>query len=147
MRLIKLVDSGSNLRLADGCILPDEQVAIAWHGKYETHGTYPDIKSFETIQSKIPNRIIQDYEATYQDVWLALTTFTFQLVRNEDVTGVSGTGVVAAGCEFFGNSCVLQWTGEVKSTFWYPSLEVIKILHSHHGKTRIVDKQGVTLCP
>jgi len=138
MKIIKLVDSASGLRLADGCVLPDGQVAIAWCGEHKTHGTYPSLESFEAIQLKIPNRLIEEYEPSYQEICLGLHTYTFQLVRDDDATGVSGTGVVAVGCDFLHAGCVLQWTSEIKSTFWYPNLETVKILHGHNGKTRIV---------
>jgi len=142
LKLIKLLDENKN-RLADGCLLPDGQVAIAWLGEHKTHGTYPSLESFQSIQAKIPGRAIEDYESDYTEQCLGLDTYTFKLLRDDDVTGVSGEGVVAVGCDFPGNGCVLQWTGEIKSTFWYPSLETVKKLHGHDGKTRIVvDKTG-----
>lgn len=140
MKLIKLLDENKN-RLADGCVLPDGQLAIAWCTEHKTHGTYPSLQSFESLQSKVPGRAIEDYEPTYEEVCFGLDTYTFQLVRDSDVTGVSGTGVVAIGCDFPGNGCVLQWIGEIKSTFWYPNMELIKKLHGHDNKTRIVTNE------
>ncbi len=136
MRLIKLVDSTA-ARLADGCILPDGQVAIAWCGEHKTHGTYPSLEALESIQAKIPGRTIQDYVPSYDEKCFDIHTYTFQIVRDEDVTGVSGTGVVAVGCNFMGHGCVLQWMGEVVSTFWYPNLQTVEALHGHGGKTRV----------
>lgn len=137
MKLIKLLDENKN-RLADGCVLPDGQLAISWCTEHKTHGTYPDLFSFELLQSRISGRTIESYKPSYEEICFGLDIYTFQLVRDSDVTGVSGTGIVALGCDFPGNSCVLQWTSEIKSTFWYPSMETVKKLHGHDGKTRIV---------
>ena len=138
MRLIELVDSDSKEQLAGGCILPDGQVALAWYGKHKTHGVFPDFESFQTIQSKIPNRLIRDYEPDNTELSLNIHIYSFHLLREKDVTGVSGTGIVAVGCDFFQAGCVLQWTGKVKSTFWYPSIAIVKEIHIHNEKTRIV---------
>jgi hypothetical protein len=42
-------------------------------------------------------------------------------VTNKDVTGISGTGIVAVGCYFqsFGGLSVMQWLTEFASTAWY----------------------------
>lgn len=95
------------------------------------------LEDLEVIQSKIPGRVIKDYEADCNERCFGLDTYTFSLVRNEDVTGVSGTGVVAVGCDFSATICVLQWVGEIKSTFWYPNLNTVKAIHEHGGKTQI----------
>lgn len=77
---------------------------------------------------------------------------TFELHRDEDETGVSGTGVVAEGCVFsdgcatpyasegFGGPgwCAMRWKNEPKTTTLFPSLSVVEIIHGHGGKTRIV---------
>lgn len=97
MRLIKLVDTLSKERLADGCILPDGQVAVAWWGEIKTHGTYPSLEALEAIQAKLPHRAIQDYEATYDEFCLNLHTYTFQLVRDEDVNGLTLPGLKTRG--------------------------------------------------
>jgi hypothetical protein len=63
----------------------------------------------------------------------------FVLERDEDETGVSGTGVVAEGVEFTDGSAVMKWiVGEHRSTALYTSMESIKAIHGHGGKTRIV---------
>lgn len=138
MKLIKLVDGSTGQRLADGCELPDGQMAIAWLGEHKTHGTYPTAAAFEDLQRKVPGRQVKGYEPSHDEVCLGIQTYAFQLVRDEDVTGVSGEGLVAVGCDFYGCGCVLQWVGEIKSTFWYPSLSTVEALHCHGGKTRVV---------
>jgi hypothetical protein len=61
----------------------------------------------------------------------------FLLVRSEDVSGVSGTGVVAEGCEFHAG-VALQFFGELVSYYWYPSIEMVEKIHGHEGKTKVV---------
>ena len=62
----------------------------------------------------------------------------FQLVRDTDVTGVSGTGVVAEGCEFSTGWVGLTWLTAVNSLVFYPAIENVAHIHGHGGSTRIV---------
>jgi hypothetical protein len=61
-------------------------------------------------------------------------------VRDEDMTGVSGTGVVAEGVEFTDEVVVLRWVGKYPtSVVWHDGgLESVRKIHGHDGKTRIV---------
>ncbi len=63
---------------------------------------------------------------------------TFYLNRKEDVSGTSGTGIVAEGCEFEDGSCVMLWLTDTSSTCLYGSAEDIETIHSHEGATEIV---------
>jgi len=64
----------------------------------------------------------------------------FQLVRDVDETGVSGTGVVAEGCEFSGGVAVVRWVTEwpTSSVLHDRGMASVKHIHGHGGKTRIV---------
>jgi len=62
----------------------------------------------------------------------------FLLVRDEDVTGVSGTGVVAQGVEFHDGTVVLRWLGPNPTTVVHERIESVQAVHGHGGKTRIV---------
>ncbi len=59
----------------------------------------------------------------------------FDLVRLEDVTGVSGTGVVAWGCVFPDGRAVLRWATQRASSALYDSLEDVEEIHGHGGRT------------
>jgi len=61
----------------------------------------------------------------------------FHLNRLEDATGTSGLGVVAHGCEFSNGWCALVWDTAVASIGFYPSIEAVKTIHGHDGKTRV----------
>lgn len=61
----------------------------------------------------------------------------FHLVREEDQSGVSGTGTVAEGCLFTGGKCVLVWLTQYKSVAVYDAIEELDAIHGHGGRTRI----------
>lgn len=62
----------------------------------------------------------------------------FILVRDEDITGVSGTGVVAQGCLFGTGWVALTWLTAVNSLVFYPDIANVAAIHGHGGSTRIV---------
>lgn len=62
----------------------------------------------------------------------------FQLERDHDETGISGTGVVAYGVRFPDNTCVLRWDTQVNSTVFYSSIADLLAIHGHQGATRLV---------
>lgn len=59
----------------------------------------------------------------------------FHLLRKEDVSGISGTDVVAEGVEFSTGKCVLGWVTKFKSLAIYDSLKELVNVHGHDGKT------------
>ena len=65
---------------------------------------------------------------------------TFRLVRDTDVTGISGTGVVAEGVEFTSGLVALTWLGEWPTSvvFHERGIESVEHVHGHNGATRIV---------
>lgn len=64
----------------------------------------------------------------------------FLLVRDEDVSGVSGTGAVAQGVEFQDGVVVLRWLGEYPTSvvFHDRGMDSVVAVHGHDGLTRIV---------
>lgn len=62
----------------------------------------------------------------------------FVLQRDEDETGISGTGVVANGIVFPDGSVAMRWATGTASTAVYASVEDVKTIHGHGGKTRVV---------
>ncbi len=63
----------------------------------------------------------------------------FQLHRDSDVTGVSGTGIVAEGVEFEDGTVALRWRGEWRSSVFYEQgMAAVARIHGHDGATRIV---------
>ena len=69
----------------------------------------------------------------------------FELHRYEDVSGVSGTGVVAEGVAFSGDGPVaLRWLSEWPTSvvFHDRGVESLEAVHGHNGRTRIVWLDG-----
>ena len=63
----------------------------------------------------------------------------FHLIRDEDHTGVSGTGIVAEGVVFSTGRVALHWiSSNLSSTALHDSLENVQAIHGHGGKTRVV---------
>ncbi len=62
----------------------------------------------------------------------------FQLHRDTDETGTSGTGVVAEGVRFTDGQCVVRWTTELRSTGVYDLIGSVIAIHGHNGQTRVV---------
>lgn len=64
----------------------------------------------------------------------------FVLQRDEDITGVSGTGVVAEGVEFSDGCVALRWTSRYPTSvvFHDRGMESVEAVHGHGGSTRIV---------
>ena len=62
----------------------------------------------------------------------------FHLNRHDDVTGVSGTGIVAQGVQFDNGKVALTWLTERSSVTIYDSLIDLEAVHLHHGATSLV---------
>ena len=62
---------------------------------------------------------------------------TFILHRLEDMSGVSGTGVVAEGVQFEDGQVALSWLGTFHTVEISPNIETMIKIHGHNGKTII----------
>lgn len=62
----------------------------------------------------------------------------FELHRDVDASGISGTGVVAQGVQFSTGDCVLGWLTAVRSVAVYRCTEDVIAIHGHGGATRLV---------
>jgi hypothetical protein len=64
----------------------------------------------------------------------------FELHRDIDETGISGTGVVAEGILFTDDVAVLHWISQWPSSVvhYERGMDSIEHVHGHGGKTRIV---------
>lgn len=61
----------------------------------------------------------------------------FLLYRHSDVSGVSGTGVVAEGAEWTDGTASLRWRGEWPSTVAWDEVALILGAHGHQGATEL----------
>ena len=63
---------------------------------------------------------------------------TFYLVRSDDVSGVSGVGIVAEGVQFSAGKVALCWLTDPSSVAVYESVADVKSIHGHDGRTKVV---------
>lgn len=64
---------------------------------------------------------------------------TFRLLRDKDISGMSGTGVVAHGAQFPDGLIVLRWRGRwPTSAVFHEGIASVEAVHGHGGATRIV---------
>ena len=59
----------------------------------------------------------------------------FQLNRNNDVSGVSGTGVVAYGVMFSDRTAAMRWCSSLSSLAVYNDIDDVVSIHGHEGGT------------
>ena len=62
----------------------------------------------------------------------------FYLERIVDVSGVSGLGIIAEGCEFDTKACALVWLQGKGAQSFYPDIETLVAIHGHEGNTKLV---------
>lgn len=63
---------------------------------------------------------------------------TFYLHRNEDESGISGTGRIAQGIVFDNGKVALTWLSDHPSVTIYDNIGEVKAIHGHEGKTEVV---------
>lgn len=62
----------------------------------------------------------------------------FEIRRDEDESGVSGTGIVAEGCEFEDGSVAMRWLSHKASWGLFDNIKHLRDIHGHRGKTKVV---------
>jgi len=73
----------------------------------------------------------------------------YNLNRKLDITGVSGTGIVAEVVEFSDGVCIVHWIGHmtlsnVSSIVIYNSRADLLAVHGHNGNTVLEEIHGAT---
>jgi hypothetical protein len=64
-------------------------------------------------------------------------TRPFHLIRDTDVTGISGTGTVAAGVIWDDGTVSMRWLTYTASSSFYNSIEDVETIHGHQGATKV----------
>jgi len=62
----------------------------------------------------------------------------FHLLRIEDESGISGTGVVARGQVFPSGKVIMEWCSFHTSITTFSNLQDVEAIHGHQGKTKVV---------
>lgn len=65
----------------------------------------------------------------------------FLLNRKEDVNNISGCGIVWEGVIFDNGWIAGKWLSKMPSYGWYPSLECVRKIHGHGGRTEIQESE------
>ena len=66
------------------------------------------------------------------------STKAFHLLRKEDATGISGTGIVAVGVQLPTGRAVLEWLGSINSITIHQDMEQLAAVHCHGGLTEVI---------
>ena len=66
----------------------------------------------------------------------------FDLVRDEDISGISGTGKVAEGIEWSNGKVHMCWLGTLHTIEAADAIHIIEKIHGHGGRTRVVFRDG-----
>lgn len=66
----------------------------------------------------------------------------FNFVRREDVSGVSGVGLVGEGVEFTNGKVVMCWRSSISSLSFFDNIKELELVHGHEGRATIewIDK-------
>lgn len=62
----------------------------------------------------------------------------FELHRDVDVSGVSGTGVVAEGVQFADGTCAMRWLSVTPSSEQFRNVIELSAVHGHDGLTKVL---------
>lgn len=61
----------------------------------------------------------------------------FQVFRTADVSGVSGTGLIAEGCEMSNGRVLMQWLTPYQSVSFFDNIKSLETIHGHGGNTQV----------
>lgn len=59
----------------------------------------------------------------------------FNVYRTTDVSGVSGTGLIAEGCEMSNGRVLMQWLTPYQSVSFFDNIKSLETIHGHGGNT------------
>lgn len=117
---------------ASGVQLSDGRVVVVHRtGREDMH---PDI-----------DHLTRDYVGMAGLVWDRDSRWTpgserprrFVFVRHQDVSGLSGDGVVMEGAQFPDGRVVVAWLGRYPSVVHWPNMEQAVAVHCHQGDTTV----------
>ena len=70
-------------------------------------------------------------QASESKVNVRISMRRFLLIRDEDETGMSGTGIVAEGVEMSSGRCLVEFRSHISSSTLYDSIKAVKEIHGH----------------
>lgn len=117
-----------------------DRIANTRYSKAEKSGQLTMyIKEYPTFREKLfTTEHNQDLWKQLDDLMRSIVPATFKLLRIRDVSGVSGTGVVAEGVVFTNGKCAVTWYGKIASVTVYNSFKECEQIHGHGSDTKFV---------
>lgn len=131
MEQFKIIDEHDKV-LAVGITLKSNITLLEWTSAIKTLSFYDNI---EQVKEFVCNR-----DKGTRLVPLKLKgkdrLREYYLQRNEDFSGVSGTGIVAEGVVMPSGKCIHEWSQSyVVSHNIYPNVQSVQHIHGHEGRT------------
>lgn len=131
MEQFKIIDKNDEI-LAQGVVFESHAAILEWTSSVKTLSFYDNVEQvkefvcggekgtkFVSVKKAIKERLREYY-----------------LQRNEDFSGVSGTGIVAQGIILPSGKCVHEWSNSyVQSMNIYPNIKAVEHIHGHEGRT------------
>lgn len=99
----------------------------------------------KTEAAKMISEVVVDFQhqgARSHGLVAVIEPRLFKLVRDQDVSGISGTGLVAWGVQFPDGRVATRWNGVIAQTCAWDSIEHVERIHGHGGATRLVWLDG-----
>jgi hypothetical protein len=97
------------------------------------------VSETETYDWKRIDLALWSVEDIYKDARTGrVNAKCFELQRKVDVSGISGTGIVAEGVEFPNGKVLIKWLGDRPSLVLWQSIEHAQGVHGHNGGTDFV---------
>lgn len=131
MEQFKIIDKHDKV-LARGVTLKSNITLLEWASSIKTLSFYDNIeqvKEFVCNESKDTKLIVLKSKCKER-------LREYYLQRNEDFSGVSGTGIVAEGVVMPSGKCIHEWSQSyVTSHNIYPNINAVQHIHGHEGRT------------
>jgi hypothetical protein len=136
IRLFRIYCDGDVV--AVGGVLPGGRAVVEWMDEAAHRLTIEFFSTVDAITNSIEWATLMWVGDPARGEPEPLVTSVFELYRAEDVTGISGTGVVAMGIVLPSGRAVMQWiTNGLFTTNFYDHHREIEALHGHEGRTRL----------
>lgn len=141
MEQFKIVGKNDEV-LARGVVLLSHITLLEWASSIKTLCFYDNVEQVkEFVCSAEKGSRFVPLKASSKD-----RLQEYQLQRNEDFSGVSGTGIVAEGIVMPSGKCIHEWSQSyVHSHNIYPNLASVEHIHGHEGRTivKLVPEKAV----
>lgn len=92
----------------------------------------------KTMSNPFKDMVSVEVIASTEGSYIEPTVRRFELHRSQDISGVSGTGVVADGVVWEDGSATIRWRGDRPSVVNWQDVNHAYEIHGHGGATEFV---------